>query len=429
MKKISLYKLAYSLFRIPRSLAGEGNRKTLKILSKFTNDKIEIKGFKSGKKFNGWKIPKEWEVLKATIKDSKGKKIIDFERNNLELVSYSQSFKGKLNLKQLKEKIFTLKKLPRAIPYVTAYYKKNFWSVCMSFNQFKKLKKGNYEVDIKTKKTNGFLNYGEHLVKGKSKKEIIFMSYICHPQMANNELSGPVVLAGLINDISKKFKKTYFSYRFIFLPETIGSIAYLNHHHRVLHKNFMAGYVVTCVGTTSQFKLIPSLNPMSISNKMAIQTLDKIYKKEGWKKMSFLDRGSDERQWCFPGTNLQVSSIVTSKYNNYKEYHTSLDNMNFINDKALKRSKDFYFELIRNFENSDFYKIDSIGEPKLDKYGIYPKISTTKSRSIVKNLMNILTYCDGSNNLKQISKICNLSLKKTSLIISILLKKKIIKKI
>lgn len=136
MKKISLYKLAYSLFRIPRSLAGEGNRNTLKILSKFTNDKIKIRGFKSGKKFNGWKIPKEWKVLNASVKDPTGKKIIDFERNNLELVSYSQSFKGKLNLKQFKEKIFTIKKLPRAVPYITAYYKENFWSVCMSFIQF-----------------------------------------------------------------------------------------------------------------------------------------------------------------------------------------------------------------------------------------------------------------------------------------------------
>ena len=145
--------------------------------------------------------------------------------------------------------------------------------------------------------------------------------------------------------------------------------------------------------------------------------------------MSYLDRGSDERQWCFPGTNLQISSIVTSKYNDYKEYHTSLDNMSFINKLGLIRSRDLYLNIIKNYESSSFFKIKSLGEPKLDKYGIYPKISTSKTRSKVKDLMNVLTYCDGTNNIKEISKLSKLSYKKTNDIASLLHKLKIIKKI
>ena len=426
----NLYKLADKLFKIPRSLAGKGNRTTLKILTTFTNGKIKTKGFKSNKVFNGWKIPKEWEVISATIKNDIGEKIIDFKRNNLELVSYSDSFKGFVSLKNLKKKIFTLKKIPNAIPYITSYYSKNFWGVCMSYQKFKKLKKCDYEVNINTKKINGYLNFGEYLIKGKSKKEIVFLTYICHPQMANNELSGPTVLSGLINEINKRYKKkkTNFSYRFLFLPETIGSIAYLNKNYKNLKKNFLAGYVVTCVGTKKNFKLIPSMDPNSVSNKIAISVLNKTYFKK-WKHLSFLDRGSDERQWCYPGTNLQVSSIVTSKYNDYKEYHTSLDNMKFINNVALKRSKNIYFEIFKTLENSEFYITKSIGEPKLDRYGIYPKISTTKSRFIVKNYMNVLTYCDGTNNLNQISKICKIDKYKTKLIIAFLVKTKLIEKI
>lgn len=428
MKNISLYQLANKIFKIPRSLAGEGNRKTLNILSKFTKNRIKIKGFKTNTYFNGWKIPKEWKVIHAYVKNKSGKKIVDFKKNNLHLVSYSDSFKGKLNLQDFKKRVFTLKHLPRAIPYVTSYYSKNYWGICMNYNNYKRLKNEVYEINIKTEKINGVMNFGEYFVKGKTKKEIILMSYICHPQMANNELSGPVVLSSLINKLKNKYKKTNFSYRFLFLPETIGSIAYLNKNYKRLKDNFFAGYVLTCIGTLEKFKLIPSLTSDSISNKIAIQELQGKFK-TNWKKMSYLDRGSDERQWCFPGTNLQISSIVTSKYNDYKEYHTSLDNMSFINKLGLIRSRDLYLNIIKNYESSSFFKIKSLGEPKLDKYGIYPKISTSKTRSKVKDLMNVLTYCDGTNNIKEISKLSKLSYKKTNDIASLLHKLKIIKKI
>lgn len=422
-----LKKLIQKLFFIPRSLAGSGNRETIKILSLHCGRSIKIKYFKSNTKFGNWKVPKEWSVKKAVITDSKKKKIIDFKRNNLELVINSDSYRGTLTKNELIKKIFTLKNNPNAIPYITNYYAKNFWSVCMKYKDFKKLKNEKYFVDIKTSKKNGKMNYGEFFIKGKSNKEIVFTTYICHPQMANNELSGPAVMVDLINNIKKylKKKKPTFSYRFLFLPETIGSIAYINSNFSSLKKKVFAGFVVTCVGTSENFKLVLSPHQNTLADDIAKQALTKIAKKK-WETRSFLTRGSDERQWCSPAVNLPFVSICRSKYGEYNEYHTSLDDLNFINEKGLKQSQKLYFEIFKIFENSKFYFSKSIGEPKLDKYGFYPKISSLKTRKAVKNIMNIVAYCNGNRNEYQISKNLNLNIKITNNILKKLEKKKII---
>ena len=397
---MNIKKLLSELFYIPRSLAGPGNRKTLKILSNFCNNKIKVRSFKSNTKFNNWKIPQEWIVKKGVILDKNKKKIIDFDRNNLELVVNSDSFKGFISKKKLMKKIFTLKDTPNAIPYITKYYSKNFWGVCMKYNDIQKLKDNKYFVDIDTKKINGKMNYGEHFIKGKSPLEIVFSTYICHPQMANNELSGPVVMGLLINRIEKylkKNKKLNFSYRFLYLPETIGSIAYISSNFQKLKKYVHAGYIITCVGTKSKFKLVLSPQGNSISDFFAKQALTKKLNKN-WETRSFLERGSDERQWCSPKVNLPFSSICRSKYGEYKEYHTSLDNLNLISIEGIKESANIYFEIFKNFEGSKFYFSNSIGEPKLDIYDLYPKTSTLKTRRKIKNLMNIIAFCNGKNN-------------------------------
>lgn len=397
---MNIKQLITNLFYIPRSLAGPGNRKTLKILSNFCNNKIRVKSFKSNAKFNNWKIPQEWIVKKGVILDKNKNKIIDYNRNNLELVVNSESFKGYISKKKLIKKIFTLKDSPNAIPYITSYYSKNFWGVCMKYKDVQKLKDNKYFVDIDTKKINGKMNYGEYFIKGKSRSEIVFSTYICHPQMANNELSGPVVTGLLINRIEKylkKNKKLNFSYRFLFLPETIGSIAYISSNFQKLKKYVHAGYIITCVGTKSKFKLVLSPQGNSVSDFHAKQALTKIVNKN-WETRSFLERGSDERQWCSPKVNLPFSSICRSKYGEYKEYHTSLDNLKFISIKGIKESEDLYFEIFKNFEESKFYFSNSIGEPKLDIYGLYPKTSTLKTRRKIKNLMNIIAFCNGKNN-------------------------------
>ena len=404
--------LIKKLFYIPRSLAGPGNRKTIKILSNFCDKRIKTKFFKSNIKFNDWKIPQEWIVKKAIVLDKDKNRIVDFNRNNLELVVNSDSYKGIISKKNLLKKVFTLKKNPKAIPYITNYYSKNSWGVCMKYEDVQKLKDNNYFVDIETKKKNGKMNYGEYFIKGKTNKEIIFSTYICHPQMANNELSGPAVIVLLINKIQKylkKNKKLNFSYRFLFLPETIGSIAYISSNYSRLKRNVRAGYVVTCVGTKEKFKLGLSPQGNSISDFAAKQALTRKVK-NNWETRSFLDRGSDERQWCSPKVNLPFSSICRSRYGEYKEYHTSLDNLKFISSAGIKESENLYYEIFKIFEKSKFYLCNSIGEPKLDIHGLYPKISTLKSRKKTKDLMNIIGFCDGKSNEFAIAEKCKLNI-------------------
>lgn len=413
------------IYRIHRSLAGEGNRKTLKILSNQASNSIKIKSFKSGKLYNGWKIPNEWNIKEAFI-SYKNKKIIDFKINNLHLVANSVSIDKYLNLNTLKKKIFTLKNYPSAIPYITNYYSKNFWGFSMQYQKFKKLIPGKYRVKIDVDSKKGFMNYGEAYIKGNSKKEIIFATYICHPQMANNEISGPVVntnLLNLIKDFSKK-KKLRYSYRFLFLPETIGTIALLNERLAFFKKNALAVYVITCVGTEKKFKLIQSPYKDTISEKIAIQVLNEY---PSWEKRSFLERGSDERQWLSPNVSIDCCSIVTSKYGEYKQYHTSKDDLNFISLNGIKRSTNLFFKIFKNFENSKFYYSPNIGEPKMDKHGIYPKTSTKNQKKIVKSFMDVLSFCNGKNNQKAISNFVNLDLIKTIKILNFLEKKKVIK--
>jgi aminopeptidase-like protein len=426
---MKLIKLANQLFTIPRSLAGKGNLETLNILSSKCKKKIKIKYFYSGTKFNGWTIPKEWKVDHAFILNKKKDRIVNFHRNNLELVIGSDSYNGYLSKRDLKKKIFTLKKYPQAIPYITNYYSKKFWGVCMSYNNYKKLSDEKYLVNIKTFKKLGKMHYGDLFIKGKSKKEIIFSTYICHPQMANNELSGPIVLSTLINKLIayKARKELNFSYRFLFLPETIGTIAYINKNYQSIKKNVFSVFIATCLGTEKNFKLIYSRNGNTVADKMFEIILNKNYMK--WQKRSYLERGSDERQWCSPEVNIPCCSVVTSKYGEYKQYHTSKDDLNFISEKGLLRSVNLYYSLFQEFEKSVFYVNKNIGEPKLDIYGVYPKWSTKKTKHHVKDIMNLLAYCDGTNNLEMLSYICKLKIQKVKRLTDFLFKKKIIKKL
>ena len=417
-------KIIEKIFKVHRSLAGNGNRETLKILSNQSSKKIKTKFFKSGKLYNGWRIPNEWNVKEAFI-SYKNKKIIDIKNNNLHVIANSIPVDKYLNLKNLKKKIFTLKNFPSAIPYITNYYSKNFWGFSMEYQKLKKLIPGKYRVKIDVDRKKGFMNYGEALIKGKSKKEIVFATYICHPQMANNEISGPVIncnLLNLIHRFSKKNKLRY-SYRFLFLPETIGTIAFLNKKLDYLKKHTLAVYILTCLGTEKKFKLIQSPYQNTISEKVAIQVLKKY---SSWEKRSFLQRGSDERQWLSPRVSIDCCSIVTSKYGEYKEYHTSKDDLKFISQKALKKSSILFYKIFKEFEQSYFYFNSNIGEPKMDKFKIYPKISTKSQKKIVQSFMDVLSFCNGKNNERSISEYTNLSLNKTKKILKFLYNKKLI---
>jgi len=424
MDKKNFLKLGKKLWPLNRSLTGKGVIQTLKILKDY-NKKLKIIKFKSGQKAFDWTIPKEWVVNEAWIKDENGKKIINFQNNNLHLVGYSTSIKKKLFLKQFIKKLHFHKNQPNAIPYVTSYYKKD-WGFCLTYNQLKKMnQKKKYEVYINSKFKKGFLNCAEIYLPGRSKKEILFSTYICHPSMANNELSGPI-LSIFLSKWLNSLKNRKWSYRFIFVPETIGSIAYLSKNYEKLKKNVIAGYVLTCLGDERSYSFLPSKFKYSIADKIARQVLKKNVK--SFKEYTWLDSRSDEIQFCSPGIDLPVASLMRTKYAEYPEYHTSLDTFGrVVTTNGLKGSLNILKKIVYKFEKSEFPIAKYKCEPQLGKKGLYPSLSKKNTIKLDTRLIQyFLSYSDGQNSIFDISQKCKISLAKILKIEKILKKKKLI---
>lgn len=418
-----IYNLIKKLFPINRSLTGKGNRFTLKIL-KNINPKLLIKKVSSDTKIYDWRIPLEWEIKNGYILTPNNKKICDFNKNNLSVVGYSISVNKKLNLEDLKKKIYTIPDRPNSIPYITSYYKKD-WGFCMTHNQKKKLIKGDYKIFIESSFKKGFLNYGEIFLKGKLKKEIFFSTNICHPSMANNELSGPSFLIYLSKYIENLRNRKY-SYRFIFIPETIGSLAYIKKNISKMKSNIFAGFNVVCVGDDRAYSFLPSKMGNTVSDNLAKQALKELklkYKEYNWK-----NRGSDERQYCAPGIDLPVTTVIRSKYNEYKEYHTSDDKLGkVVTKKGLLNTFKLYKKIINNIESNQYPISKNLGEPMLSKRNLYPSISNKTNNNNLRILVQILTWSDGKHSLYDISKKLNVPLSKIMLQVKILNKQKLIK--
>lgn len=433
-----LIDLGLKLFPINRSITGKGTLKTLEILKKKIN-LIKIKSFPSRKKVFDWKIPDEWNVNDAYIKDKFGKKIVNLANNNLHLISYSKPFKGFLKKKKLLNKLYSLKSLPNAIPYKTSYYKKD-WGFCVSNIQKTYIKK-KYNLNDKFKvyidssfKKKGKLHYGEVYLPGVSKKEVLISTYICHPSMANNELSGPLLTTEIIKYFKKK--KNKLSLRFLFIPETIGSIAYINKNLKRLKKKIIGGLVLTCIGDENKFSYLSTKYQNTISDQAILETFKAL--KIKFKKFSFLERGSDERQYNSPGVDLNIASVMRSKYGTYKEYHTSLDNFNLVTKKGLRKSFIVVKKILINLMKKKFKRkgrlqnkfnpiVTKICEPNLGKRNMYPLLGSRGASGSVRNILNFLQYSDGTNNIKEISKFIKCNLSQTNKIKKTLLKEKLIK--
>jgi aminopeptidase-like protein len=398
-----LHKWASELFPLNRSLTGEGTLHTLHYLKDLLPD-LEIKSIESNSKVFDWTVPKEWNIRAGFIKNENGKILIDLKNNNLHVMSYSVSVNSRFTREQLAKNVHFLENQPDAIPYVTSYYK-DAWAFCMTYNQWINLGDGPFEVVIDSEKINGFLNYAELYVPGKSEQEFLFSTYICHPSMANNELSGPVIQTKLLQKILENQDNKY-SYRGVFIPETIGSLVYISKNLDSLRRNLIAGWVLTCLGDSGEFSYIPSRNGNTYADRI---TLD-CFKQTNvpYKHYSWLDRGSDERQYCAPGIDLPVCSVTKTKYGEYNEYHTSLDDLNFISPEGLGQSLKFFENLYQTLEKNTTPRIKTLGEPQLGKRNLYPNTSI-KGRMGSSDLTNIISYLDGQHNLSEISRICSLS--------------------
>ena len=287
-KKLSSFYPFYhwlkTMFPWHRSLSGKGNIKTLSYL-KSINNNLKIYYFKSGQKCFDWVIPKQWEIKKAYIKHEKGKVYCDIRKNNLHIVQYSKPIHTTLDKKELQKKLFTLRDKPKSIPYVTSYYKED-WGFCIKYDDYKKMPKGKYEVRVDSSLKKGKIPYGEISIKGQSKKEIFFSTYICHPSMANNELSGPTLSIGISKYILENYKNNKFSYRFIFIPETIDQLLAINKNLKKLKKMLFV-YNLSCVGDDRRYSIIKSRLGNTLADISLIAAL-KIKKLEIY---NFLERG------------------------------------------------------------------------------------------------------------------------------------------
>ena len=395
-----MHEMVKDLFPICRSITGEGVRETLNYL-KARNPQLTIHSISSGKKVFDWTIPDEWTIRSAFIEDESGNRIVDMSTNNLHVIGYSEPVDEFMPLKKLEQNLYSLPDQPDAIPYITSYYKKR-WGFCLTHKQRESLKDGIYHVVIDSEKKPGVLNYADLIIPGKSSKEVMLSTYVCHPSMANNELSGPVVTSMLAEWIST-LKDNFYSYRFIFIPETIGSIAYLSKNIDHLKKNVVAGFNISCVGDERCFSFLPSRNGNTQSDRVArhvLRNLDANYKRYTW-----LDRGSDERQYCAPGVDLPISSIMRSKYGEYPEYHTSHDDLSLVTPKGLRGGFNAIRKSIEIIEKNHIYISKILCEPQMGKRELYPTLSGMGISENVEIMMNFLSYCDGTNDLLTISEI------------------------
>ncbi len=419
----SIHALAKEIFPICRSITGDGVRNTLRIIQREVPE-VEIYEVPSGEKAFDWIVPKEWNIKDAYVIDPEGNKIIDFQQSNLHVVGYSIPVDKLISLDELQDHLHSLPDQPNAIPYITSYYKER-WGICLTHDQRESLKSGQYRVVIESGLKDGSLTYGEIIIPGMQNQEVFLSTYICHPSLGNNEISGPTVTTYLAKWLLTQKRK--YTYRIVVIPETIGSIVYLSRNLDEMKGNIIAGFNVTCVGDNNSYSYLPSRQENTLADQVALHVLKNMHPE--FRKYSFLDRGSDERQYCSPGVDLPVVSVMRTKYGSYPEYHTSLDDLNFITPAGLQGAYDVLQKCIECIETNQRLKVSLLCEPQLGKRGLYPTISTKKSGEQVRDMMNLITYADGSRTTLEIAEKINLPmwelmpiverLKKESLLIEV----------
>ena len=433
----SLNELFDELFPLCRSISGEGIEKTIDILGKWLP--LEREFIKSGTEIFDWTTPPQWNFKRARLWGPFGELICDSAVNNLHVVNYSSPVKGYFSLDELRPHLHSIPDKPKAIPYVTSYYKRT-WGFCLADDVKRKLKDGTYYAEIDSHfDDNGEIPYAQSVLKGESKKEILLTSYICHPSLANNELSGPLALVALFHRVNK-WPKRRFTYRFLFNPETIGSLCFLHNYYEKLNEAIEAGLILTCTGgPNSKLRYKASRNENNIFNKV-INDLPEL--NEAWNLISFspLD-GSDERQYCAPGFNWPIGQVSRTPPGEYDGYHNSLDTKDFMQISQVIETVDELESLLRIGELfGKPLNMKPYGEPQLGKRGLYPNMNTpavksnssdglSDGRKTLNHILTILSEADGTQFMSDILKKApqKLNLSETMRIIERLEREKLIK--
>ncbi|RLA34720.1 MAG: peptidase M28 [Gammaproteobacteria bacterium] len=423
MSEQRMIDLIESLFPICRSITGDGIRQSLALLQDIIP--LEIVEVPSGTSVLDWQVPKEWNVKDAYIKDASGNRLVDFRKNNLHVLNYSAPMDRTMPLSELRPHLFSLPDQPDLIPYRTSYYDEN-WGFCLSHRQLETLPDGNYQVVIDSSLEDGSLSYGECFLPGQSQQEVLISTHICHPSLCNDNLSGIAVATFLADSLVARDCR--YSYRFLFVPVTIGAIAWLAQNEDKL-SNIRHGLVASNLADKGGFTYKKSRSGRSTIDRV----VERVLRNSGveYELREFIPYGYDERQYGSPGFDLPVGSLSRTPYGEYPEYHTSADNLDFISHKNLSQSLDIYKKIGDELEHSRFFRnLQPKGEPQLGRRGLYKKVGgETDQKETQMAILWLLNQSDGNTSLLEVAELSSIDLSKLSEVAEILVVQGLLKEI
>lgn len=396
----AMHDLMARLFPLPRSLTGPGVRDTLAILGE--SIPLTIHEVPSGTRCFDWTVPDEWTIRDAWVKAPSGRKVIDFKANTLHVMGYSEPINAEIPLETLREHLHTRPDLPDAIPYVTSYYQRR-WGFCMAHRDYERLEPGTYSVHIDSTLEPGSLSLGEILIPGDCEREVLLSTNICHPSMANNELSGPVLATFLARWLLDR-RDRRLSYRIVFAPETIGAIAYLSRNAQDMRRKVLAGYQVVCVGGPGGFTYLKSRDDETLANRAALHVLQ--HQPEPYRVVEFPRCASDERQYNSPGIDLPVGVLMRAKFHDYPQYHTSLDDLEFVTPEHMQASFDLYRQCLLAVEANRVYANTVEGcEPQMGRRNLHPTLGGGNQHALdARAMLVMMMYTDGTRDLLEIAR-------------------------
>jgi aminopeptidase-like protein len=394
---LQMHQLIGELFPICRSITGNGVRQTLETIGRLVP--LQMVEVATGTRVLDWTVPKEWNIRDAYVKNRQGDRVIDFRKSNLHVLGYSVPIRTTMRLAELKAHLHTLPEHPDWIPYRTSYYAER-WGFCLTHNQLLSLPDDDYEVCIDSSLEDGHLTYGEWFHRGRSSEEILFSCHICHPSLGNDNLSGLAVATFLARQLASLSLR--YSYRFLFIPGTIGSITWLA-RNRALLSNIRHGLVLTCLGDPGPSTYKRSRRGDAEIDRATIHVLK--HARSPYHVLDYVPYGYDERQYCSPGFNLPVGSLMRTPNGRYPEYHTSADNVSLVKPEALVDSLGKLLRVVEVLEaNRRYRNLSPDGEPQLGRRGLYPSVGGALSVETQQMaLLWVLSFSDGDHSLLDIA--------------------------